>query len=46
MKCLKPKIKKFPLRMPEEVFKKLEKKSQKSMYSINLLIVEAINKSL
>lgn len=48
MKSINPKndIKSFPLRLPKWMFVELAKKSAKTMYSINLLIVEAINKDL
>lgn len=46
MTNLKPEIHTFALRLPKQLFKKLEEKSEKTMYSINLLIVEAIIKSL
>lgn len=46
MKSLKPQIKTYNLRLPVYLFKKLENKANKTMYSINLLIIEAINNSL
>ena len=36
----------FTLRLPKDLFKKLEKISEETYYSINLLIIEAIKKDL
>ncbi len=46
LKSLKPQISKFLLRLPTPIYKQLEKQSQKTMYSINLLIIEAIKNSI
>lgn len=46
MKSLKPQIKTYNLRLPLNTYKELEKKAKKTMYSVNLLIIEAIKESL